>query len=164
MPTNWKPHDPCKWGGPKWQGILQLLSILFKMKRIWSILGWHPLLNVRKTKIYVITQEKKIETDSLSPTTGRGLIALNLWDVRKNSLLLATNLIQGILLYLFYFFILLLFCYSHLAYFWPSDFSFNVISEKGYLLHLKFGPNGKIRTFCGGLSGIFVKKTLFLSY
>lgn len=76
---------------------------------------------------------------------------------------MATNLIQGILLYLFIFYIVPV-CYSHLAYFGPSDFSNNVIREKGYLLHLKFGPNGKIRTFCGGLSGIFVKKTLFLSY
>ena len=27
-PRSWKPHVTCKWGGPKWQGILQLLPAI----------------------------------------------------------------------------------------------------------------------------------------
>ena len=30
MPRSSKPPDTCKWGGPKWQGILQLLQIMLR--------------------------------------------------------------------------------------------------------------------------------------
>ena len=32
MPRSSKPPDTCKWGGPKWQGILQLLQKIIEVQ------------------------------------------------------------------------------------------------------------------------------------